>query len=282
MHILKTADALRQWREHLRLDQQRVGFVPTMGNLHAGHLSLVKHAQQHADQVIVSIFVNPLQFAAHEDLDNYPRTLNEDCAKLKQLGVDSLFVPSSHWLSTTPGLTTINPPSIAREHEGACRPDFFRGVCTIVSKLFNLVEPNLAVFGEKDFQQYCVIKQMVKDLSYPIDIQAGKIEREQDGLAMSSRNAYLTPQQRRSAPMLYQSLITIKSALEASFRNWPEQRRQQIDKLTQSGFSVDYLTLAHAETLLEPQIHDECILLIAAKLGDTRLIDNIRVRTKGS
>lgn len=272
MDIINTVAALRT-----RLSaESSIAFVPTMGNLHAGHLALVKLAQQHADYVVVSIFVNPLQFGANEDLANYPRTLDADCAQLQAVGANVVFTPSEQELYPQPQTVLVEPSSIANVLCGASRPGHFRGVATVVLKLFNMVQPNVVIFGSKDFQQLLIIRDMTQQLALPITIIAGETVREQDGLAMSSRNGYLQPAQRLEAPRLQRALQQVVLAVQQGRRDFAAIESQTAQYLTQLGWMVDYISVRSAATLETPQAADrQLVVLGAAKLGKTRLIDNI-------
>ena len=263
----------------------KVGFVPTMGNLHEGHLSLVVRAKQQADKVVASVFVNPLQFGPNEDFDQYPRTLDADAEKLQQIGCDALFAPSVQEMYPEGDLQTrvCAAPSLANRLEGALRPGHFDGVTTVVAKLFHIVQPDLAVFGQKDFQQYLVIEKMVSDLSFPIQLIRAPIARAEDGLALSSRNQYLTPEQRAIAPKLYQTLQALSVRLKGlkSFDEAMIEKQLQAAQqaLLTAGFDqVDYLQLLDAKTL-EPceSLSQGAVLLAVARLGKTRLLDNILI-----
>ena len=263
----------------------KVGFVPTMGNLHEGHLSLVVRAKQQADKVVASVFVNPLQFGPNEDFDQYPRTLDADAEKLQQIGCDALFAPSVQEMYPEGDLQTrvCAAPSLANRLEGALRPGHFDGVTTVVAKLFHIVQPDLAVFGQKDFQQYLVIEKMVSDLSFPIQLIRAPIARAEDGLALSSRNQYLTPEQRAIAPKLYQTLQALSVRLKGlkSFDEAMIEKQLQAAQqaLLTAGFDqVDYLQLLDAKTL-EPceSLSQGVVLLAVARLGKTRLLDNILI-----
>lgn len=255
--------------------ENSVALVPTMGNLHAGHLRLVEIARQHAACVVVSIFVNPLQFGANEDLASYPRTLAEDCEKLQAAGADVVFTPTDAEMYPVPQQILIEPPPVANELCGAARPGHFRGVCTVVAKLFNIVQPQTAVFGSKDYQQLFLLREMVRQLNLPIQMMAGETMREEDGLAMSSRNAYLKPAQRMEAPRLYRTLkLAVQSAREG--HDLPAIEAQSAQYLTQLGWIVDYFSFRSAASLLPPQPNERAlVVLAAARLGKTRLIDNI-------
>ena len=280
MQTISTIDGLREIRREWQLAGKSIGFVPTMGNLHAGHLSLVEAAKEHADIVVVSIFVNPLQFGADEDLDNYPRTLEADSEHLSKLGVDVLFTPSVEAIYPR-GLeqqTFVEVPGISYMICGASRPGHFRGVATIVSKLFNMVQPNSAFFGEKDYQQVQVIKAMVTDLSMNLSVHAIPTMRHNDGLAMSSRNGYLTEDERQIAPMIYQTIIRIREQIDSGRRDFNQLINTENTLLAQSGFKPDYIEIRDAFTLQPASFEGkELVILIAAFLGKTRLIDNIQV-----
>jgi pantoate--beta-alanine ligase len=274
MEVISSVAALRE-----RLSGERsVAFVPTMGNLHEGHLDLVRIAHQHAQCVVVSIFVNPLQFGANEDFGTYPRTLQADCDKLKACGVAVIFAPTEADLYPQPQLITVEPPPIAQELCGAFRPGHFRGVATVVLKLFNIVQPQFAIFGKKDYQQLSVIKQMVEQLNMPVTIIGAETMRASDGLALSSRNQYLTAEERTEAIFLYQTLKEIKKSLEEGVEEVKLLEAAAAQRLVARGWRVDYVAIRNAKTLLSPQSGDhELVVLAAAKLGKTRLIDNLEV-----
>lgn len=254
----------------------RIAFVPTMGNLHAGHLALVKMARAAGDCVVVSIFVNPLQFGAHEDFGSYPRTLQADCEKLAAAGCNVVFAPDETTLYPQPQTVYVEPPPIAGELCGTHRPGHFRGVCTVVAKLFNLVQPQVAVFGKKDYQQLFVLRAMVQQLAFPITLLAGETVREADGLAMSSRNSYLKPDQRIEAPRLYRTLQQVVQSAQAGNRNFSAIQQQATQYLTALGWIVDYIEIRSAATLLPPKEDERTLVALgAARLGRTRLIDNI-------
>jgi pantoate--beta-alanine ligase len=246
----------------------RRAFVPTMGNLHAGHLSLVQLARARAEEVCVSIFVNRLQFAPGEDFERYPRTFAADCEKLRAAGVDVLFAPDERELYPEAQRFLVEPPPVASELEGAFRPRFFHGVATVVLKLFNCVQPDIAVFGKKDYQQLLVVRGMVRQFNLPIEIVAGDTVRETDGLAMSSRNAYLSPEDRREAPRLYRVLCDVATgAMRAT---------QALAALEAAGWAPDYVEVRRRADLASGSAADgERVVLGAARLGGTRLIDNI-------
>lgn len=283
MQIIHTVQALR---EALKA-QMDIAFVPTMGNLHAGHLHLVQIAHRHAACVVVSIFVNPLQFGANEDLANYPRTLTADCEKLEQAGVDFVFVPTVNELYPDfDGVDlhqtmTVQPPPIASDLCGATRPGHFMGVATVVLKLFNIVQPRVAVFGQKDYQQLFIIQSMVRQFSLPIEIVTGETVRESNGLAMSSRNGYLSFTEKAQAVELIRTLQEVVTAIQAGNHDHAELETKAIQQLTTLGWQVDYVSVRSAKTLLPAHISDlELVVLAAAKLGKTRLIDNIQFCAK--
>ena len=254
----------------------RIAFVPTMGNLHDGHLALAQLARQHADTVVVSIYVNPLQFGANEDLASYPRTLAADCEKLAAAGVDVVFTPSDSELYPAPQTIQVEPPPVANELCGTHRPGHFKGVCTVVAKLFNIVQPEVAVFGKKDYQQLFILREMVRQLDMPVEMLAGETMREQDGLAMSSRNGYLKPAERLEAPRLYRALQQVVLAVQGKHRDFAAIETQTAQYLTRLGWMVDYITVRSAATLLPPAPDEKHLVALgAARLGSTRLIDNI-------
>ncbi|RUO75573.1 pantoate--beta-alanine ligase [Pseudidiomarina taiwanensis] len=279
MLVFTDLASFRAWRQQ---QTARIGFVPTMGNLHQGHLELVKVAQQHADQVVVSIFVNPMQFGQNEDLDAYPRTFAEDCTALEQLGVAAVFAPTVADMYPR-GLTeqtTVQVPHISDILCGASRPGHFIGVATVVCKLFNMVQPDVAVFGQKDYQQLQVIKLMVADLSMPVDIIGVPTQRADDGLALSSRNGYLNANERATAPRLYQVLQQLAERIRAG-KEVDAELAAATKTLTQAGFEVDYLSVRRQLDLAPISASDsELVILAAARLGSTRLIDNLAFTRK--
>lgn len=253
-----------------------VALVPTMGNLHEGHLDLVRLARSEGRRVVVSIFVNRLQFGPAEDFDRYPRTLESDLAKLEPLGVDAVFAPDERELYPVPQQYFVEPPAIATDLCGAFRPGHFRGVATVVLKLFNAVGPAIAVFGKKDYQQLFVIRSMVEQLNLPVRILAGETRRERDGLAMSSRNQYLSPAERVRAAELVRALAAVKEAVEGGRRDYAELEAEARNRLDTKGFRVDYVALRNRSDLLPPTgVVDALVVLGAAWLGTTRLIDNL-------
>ncbi|MFV7999332.1 pantoate--beta-alanine ligase [Escherichia coli] len=277
MLIIETLPLLRQQIRRLRMEGKRVALVPTMGNLHDGHMKLVDEAKARADVVVVSIFVNPMQFDRPEDLARYPRTLQEDCEKLNKRKVDLVFAPSVKEIypNGTETHTYVDVPSLSTMLEGASRPGHFRGVSTIVSKLFNLVQPDIACFGEKDFQQLALIRKMVADMGFDIEIIGVPIMRAKDGLALSSRNGYLTAEQRKIAPGLYKVLSSIADKLQAGERDLDEIIAIAGQELNEKGFRADDIQIRDADTLLEVSENSKrAVILVAAWLGDARLIDN--------
>ncbi|HBN1767818.1 TPA: pantoate--beta-alanine ligase [Escherichia coli] len=277
MLIIETLPLLRQQIRRLRMEGKRVALVPTMGNLHDGHMKLVDEAKARADVVAVSIFVNPMQFDRPEDLARYPRTLQEDCEKLNKRKVDLVFAPSVKEIypNGTETHTYVDVPGLSTMLEGASRPGHFRGVSTIVSKLFNLVQPDIACFGEKDFQQLALIRKMVADMGFDIEIVGVPIMRAKDGLALSSRNGYLTAEQRKIAPGLYKVLSSIADKLQAGERDLDEIIAIAGQELNEKGFRSDDIQIRDADTLLEVSENSKrAVILVAAWLGDARLIDN--------
>ena len=281
MLVISDIKVLRATVKAWRQEGYSVAFVPTMGNLHQGHLKLVDEARQRADKVIVSIFVNPMQFGANEDLAKYPRTLAEDCAGLTDHQADAVFTPTPE-LIYPKGLdvqTAVDVPFIGDNHCGASRPGHFRGVSTIVTKLFNLVQPDIALFGKKDYQQLAVIRALTTDLSFPIEIIGIDTERAADGLALSSRNGYLSAEQRATAPLIYQQLQWLAQQIRdqgaSDFRALEQQVRET---LSQAGFRPDYVNICQRHNLeLANDLNSPLVILLAAYLGTTRLIDNLEV-----
>ncbi len=257
-----------------------LGFVPTMGNLHAGHLALVARARAEHDLVVVSIFVNPLQFGVNEDLDAYPRTLDADSSALIDAGCDVLFLPSAEELygDNMKASTRVRVPELGTDYCGASRPGHFDGVTTVVAKLFNIVQPDAAYFGLKDYQQFSIIRKMVFDLAMPVVLHGVDTVRESSGLALSSRNGYLTPEQKTLAPLLYQTIRSIGEALAAGEKDFMRLTQMGNQQLQEAGFQPDYLAIANA-TSLRPAMKEDThlVILVAAFLGSTRLIDNLRI-----
>jgi pantoate--beta-alanine ligase len=258
--------------------RSRIVFVPTMGNLHAGHISLMTQARQHGDTVVASIFVNRLQFGPNEDFDRYPRTFQADCDQLSAAGVDILFAPTEQELYPEPQTYTVEPPAIQHMLDGEFRPGHFRGVATIVLKLFNCVQPQAALFGKKDYQQLMVIRAMARQLALPIDIMGGETVRADDGLALSSRNAYLSAAERAEAPRLHAELIRIREAIRAGRDDVAMLENEATARLTAAGWQTDYVAVRQQSDLERPaSIHAPLVVLAASRLGKTRLIDNIEV-----
>ena len=276
MKIIHTIKELRDWRS----EAGSVAFVPTMGNLHEGHLALVREAAKRADKVVVSIFVNRLQFGQGEDFDRYPRTLEQDAAKLVGEGVAVLFAPSEQELYPHVAQQyNVEPPNLQNELCGAFRPGHFRGVATVVAKLFNIVEPDYACFGKKDYQQLSILQGMAADLNFRVEIVPVDIGRAADGLALSSRNQYLSEAERKQAPQLYRELQAVARAVENGNRNYAALEQQAAANLKQAGWQVDYVEIRHAGNLQVAHVGDsELVVLAAARLGNTRLIDNIEIR----
>ncbi|KFX03267.1 pantoate--beta-alanine ligase [Pectobacterium betavasculorum] len=280
MLIIETPLLLRREVRRWRQEGKRIALVPTMGNLHDGHMTLVDEARARADIVIVSVFVNPMQFERQDDLARYPRTLQEDCEKLNRRGADLVFAPSPDVIYPN-GLesqTSVDVPGLSSMLEGASRPGHFRGVATIVSKLFNLVQPDLACFGEKDYQQLALIRQLVRDMGYDIDIVGVPIVRAKDGLALSSRNGYLSAEERQLAPQLYQLMMDLSAQLDNGDRQTDALLEQVAEKLREAGFTPDELFIRDADTL-QPlsAASTRAVILMAAWLGKARLIDNHQV-----
>lgn len=283
MNTLHSIAQLRAALSRARQDGKRIGLVPTMGNLHAGHITLVEKARQRTDFVVVSIFVNPLQFAAGEDLESYPRTLEADQRKLLDAGAHLVFAPNvkEMYPRGMDGHTRISVPVVSEGLCGASRPGHFEGVATVVSKLLNIVQPDLAVFGQKDFQQLAVIRKMAQDLCLPVQIMGEPTVRAEDGLALSSRNGYLSEAERQLAPQLYKTLQSIASEIQSGQRDYPaliERARQQLET---QGLRADYLDLRDAISLepVNAQTTD-MVVLAAAYVGKTRLIDNLHFELK--
>ncbi|MEQ9877008.1 pantoate--beta-alanine ligase [Pectobacterium aroidearum] len=280
MLIIETPLLLRREVRRWRQEGKRIALVPTMGNLHDGHMTLVDEARARADIVIVSVFVNPMQFERPDDLARYPRTLQEDCEKLNRRGADLVFAPSPDVIYPN-GLesqTFVDVPGLSSMLEGASRPGHFRGVATIVSKLFNLVQPDVACFGEKDYQQLALIRQLVRDMGYDIDIIGVPIVRANDGLALSSRNGYLSAEERQLAPKLYQLMMALSAQLDNGDRQIDTLLEQTAEQLREAGFTPDELFIRDADTL-QPlnAASTRAVILMAAWLGKARLIDNHQV-----
>ena len=277
MLIIETLPLLRQHIRRLRQEGKRIALVPTMGNLHDGHMKLVDEARARADVVVVSIFVNPMQFDRPDDLARYPRTLQEDSEKLNKRKVELVFAPAPAEIypQGTDEQTYVDVPGLSTMLEGASRPGHFRGVSTIVSKLFNMVQPDIACFGEKDYQQLALIRKMVADMGYDIEIVGVPIVRAKDGLALSSRNGYLTSDQRKIAPGLSKVMGEVADKLLAGDRNQEEIIALAAQALNEKGFRADDIQIRDADTLLElAETSQRAVILMAAWLGQARLIDN--------
>ena len=276
MLLLSTATELRA----RLLDEASIAFVPTMGNLHEGHLNLMRIARQHGRCVVVSLFVNPLQFGPNEDFDKYPRTLEADCALLQSLA-DVVFAPSVNEMYPAQQTVFVGPPPIASELDGASRPGHFRGMATVVLKLLNIVQPQVALFGKKDYQQLHVIRQMVAQLNLPVRIVGGETVRAADGLALSSRNQYLSPTERTEAVFLYQTLVGMRKAMLGGAQEFTGLEQAASRALAARGWKVDYVAVRSQVSLLRPEEKEAAwVILAAAWLGGTRLIDNVEVCLK--
>ncbi|EGH44347.1 pantoate--beta-alanine ligase [Pseudomonas syringae] len=280
MNTVKTVQDLRAAVARARSEGKRIALTPTMGNLHSGHAALVTKAAQRADFVVATIFVNPLQFGPNEDLATYPRTLAADQEKLLQAGCNLLFTPSveeiyPHGMADQ---TLVSVPHLSQGLCGASRPGHFEGVATVVSKLFNMVQPDLAIFGEKDFQQLAVIRAMVRDLNMPIQIIGEPTVRADDGLALSSRNGYLSDYQRAAAPALYQAIRQIADAIKAGEQDFDALLASKKQQLEAAGFRIDYLEIRDATSLRATTADNrDLVILAAAFMGKTRLIDNLHL-----
>ena len=257
----------------------RVVLVPTMGNLHAGHIALMRDARRHGDTVVASIFVNRLQFRPGEDFEKYPRTMAADCEQLRAAGVDHLFAPTEAELYPRPQTYVVEPPaSQANILEGEFRPGHFRGVATVVMKLFSIIQPQAALFGKKDYQQFMVLSNMVREFALPIEVIPGETVRADDGLALSSRNGYLNADERAEAPNLYRILSSIVARVRAGERDLQRLEREAMDELRRRNWVPDYIALRGKLDLQSPSAHDSgLVVLAAARLGSTRLIDNLEV-----
>jgi len=270
------AEHIAEWRHN----DEHVGLVPTMGSLHAGHLALVELAREHAERVVVSIFVNPTQFAEGEDFDEYPRSLERDKLRLKTTSADLIFAPEVNTVYPfgIENATTISVPVLTDEFCGAARPGHFDGVTSVVARLFALVQPDVAVFGQKDYQQQLVIRRMAEDMNLPVSIITSETVRDDDGLALSSRNAYLDEEQRATAPALYAELSAVGQELQNGRRNFSELESVAQQHLVDKGFEVEYFAIRRALNLEIPDRDcDDLVVIAAAKLGHSRLIDNIVV-----
>ena len=276
--IAAVRDRVRRWRAEGR----RVAFVPTMGNLHPGHVSLIEAARSHGDRFIASIFVNPMQFGPNEDFAHYPRTPAQDARMLADAGCDLMFMPDvvEIYPNGSERATRIDVPGLSSILDGEFRPGHFEGVATVVAKLFHIVEPDVAVFGEKDFQQLTIIRRLVTDLCMPVTIIAAPTVRDPDGLAMSSRNQYLTDEERRKAPLIHQTLLAAVDRLRAGDRDFAALERSGLEALERGGFRPDYFSIRRADDLSSPDADTRhLVVLTAARLGRARLIDNLQLRT---
>lgn len=278
---MKTVTTIAQLRAEVqgwRVQGERVAFVPTMGNLHAGHFQLVQEAKKIADRVVVSIFVNPTQFGEGEDFDSYPRTIENDSAGLTKMGADLLFLPSVDEMYSTgrEQVTFVEVPGVSEMLCGECRPGHFRGVATVVCKLFNMVGPDIALFGEKDFQQLAVIRKMVKELNMSVEIEGVSTVREKSGLALSSRNGYLSADEREQASFLYRCLTDAKEAILDGKRSIELVEKEQKERLREAGFKPEYFSVVRGSDLKPAGSDDrELVILAAAQFGAPRLIDNL-------
>ena len=280
MHVIHDKDGLRAQLTEWRTGGEHIALVPTMGNLHVGHTSLVELARQHAERVVVSVFVNPTQFAPDEDFEEYPRTLERDKRRLRKFDVEMLFVPDIKTIYPfgPEQATLVTVPYLTDKFCGSVRPGHFDGVTTVVARLFALVQPDVAVFGQKDYQQQLVVRRMVEDLGLPLQIVTAPTVREEDGLAMSSRNSYLTDDERRTAPLLYAVLSGIGEQLQSGKRDYEAMEAAGLAELEAAGFEPEYLAIRRALDLSRPDRDcDEVVILAAARLGNARLIDNIVV-----
>lgn len=280
MEIIKDLPGMQQRAESIRLSGKKIGVVPTMGFLHEGHLSLIRQAKQRADVVITTIFVNPTQFGPGEDFENYPRNFARDQKLAAEAGTDIIFYPAKNEMYPSGFLTTVAVDKITQVMCGASRPTHFQGVTTIVAKLLNLTKPHVAIFGQKDAQQVLVIQQMVKDLNMDVEIVIAPIIREEDGLAMSSRNSYLTPAERKQAPVLFQSLQLAKSMIASGEKDAEKIAAQMTEKINEKDLAqIDYITIVDT-TWLQPvqKIKGEILVALAVKFGKARLIDNILIQ----
>jgi pantoate--beta-alanine ligase len=277
---ISTTAALREQLSEWRRSGDHIALVPTMGNLHDGHLSLVSVARRHAERVVVSVFVNPTQFAEGEDFEDYPRSLERDKRRLNRLHTDLLFAPDIETMYPfgIDNATSVTVPVLTDQLCGSFRPGHFDGMTSVVSRLFSLVQPDVAVFGQKDYQQMLLIRRLTQDLSLPIEIICGSTQREEDGLAQSSRNQYLSDKERAIAPNLFAILKSIGQELESGNRNYDELEVHAVAELRKLHFEPEYVSIRRAENLDTPdRDNDELVVLAAARLGKARLIDNIIV-----
>jgi pantoate--beta-alanine ligase len=282
METVTTIAAVRERIRRWRGEGRRIAFVPTMGNLHAGHVSLIEAARRHGERFVASIFVNPMQFGPNEDFAHYPRTPAQDARMLAEAGCDLMFMPDvlEIYPNGSERATRVEVPGLSSILDGEFRPGHFEGVATVVAKLFHIVEPDVAVFGEKDFQQLTLIRRMAADLCMPVAIIAAPTVREPDGLAMSSRNQYLTDEERRTAPVIQQTLLAAVERLRAGDRDFAAIERHGLEALERAGFRPDYFSVRRADDLGSPDAGAQhLVVLTAARLGRARLIDNLQLRT---
>ena len=280
MYQANSVTELRQYVQHWKDHGQSIAFIPTMGNLHAGHMSLIEKGQSLCDRSLCSIFVNPMQFGANEDFNHYPRTLDSDLAQLEAAGCDLVYLPTASELypQGLDKITQIQVTDLTDHYEGAHRPGHFTGVATVVLKLFNIVRPDVSVFGKKDFQQYRVISKMVADLNLDVQIIGQETTRETSGLATSSRNQYLDAEQTGKAALIYQILRATAGQISEGERDYPAAEQQALASLEQAGFKTDYFKICNAETLFPAGPDDrDLVILVTAALGPTRLLDNIEI-----
>lgn len=278
MQIFSNVAELRSALAQIRRQGKTIAFAPTMGNLHAGHISLMRQAREHADCVVASIFVNRLQFGPNEDFDKYPRTFKADCAQLQDAGVEFLFAPTEADLYPEPQTYVIEPPEIQFHLEGECRPGHFRGVATVVMKLFQIVQPDVALFGKKDYQQLMVLRSMVKQFMLPIKVVGGETVRAEDGLALSSRNGYLSPEERAEAPRLQKTLQSIRQAVLSGDKDYATLCKNATENLDSHGWKTDYISICRQHDLAPATGTDTNLVIVAAaKLGIPRLLDNLEL-----
>lgn len=280
MEVFSDIAGVRTFARQKKMEGKKISFVPTMGSLHEGHLSLMKLAKEKADEVVVSIYVNPEQFGPDEDFEEYPRELESDLKKCKELGISAVFTPSDEVMYGYNQYLRIEIDEINTHMDGGSRPGFFEGILLVVNKLFNIVQPDIAVFGQKDIQQFLILKQMVTEFNHDVELVMGPITRANDGLALSSRNAYLSNEERQKAPALYRSLRYIQKQVEEGIETPSLLLDHQKSELEAKGLEIDYLnvfakkTLSPAETLIK---EEQYIIAGAVWLGETRLIDNILI-----
>jgi len=278
MEIYSNVAELRSALAKVRQQGQTIAFAPTMGNLHAGHVSLMRQAREHADCVVASIFVNRLQFGPNEDFDKYPRTFEADCAQLREAGVAFLFAPTEADLYPEPQTYVVEPAEIQFLLEGECRPGHFRGVATVVMKLFQIVQPDVALFGKKDYQQLMVLRNMVQQFMLPIKIVGGETVRAEDGLALSSRNGYLSPEERAEAPRLKQELQNIRQMVLSGNKDYESLCQKAAESLNAHGWKTDYISIRRQQDLAPATSTDTDLVIVAAsKLGTPRLLDNLEI-----